>query len=158
MPARCASRRPMRRRPRSPRRSTPEIVQPGTRRSRQCAGGPSRDRRIPRTEPTIANDRATQQRSRRNPASRSTGRTRRFNEVLGIFARFTGRTILPSKNVTGNVSANIINLPWDVALKEVMNANGYDVTVNPDGVIVVDTFEAIAAVRRRFRCRRAPCG
>ena len=26
-----------------------------------------------------------------------------------------------------------------------MNANGYDVTVNPDGVIVVDTYEAIAA-------------
>jgi type IV pilus assembly protein PilQ len=68
-----------------------------------------------------------------------------INEVLGIFASFTNRTILPSRNVTGTVSATIINQPWDVALKEVMNANGYDVTVNPDGVIVVDTFEAIAA-------------
>ena len=47
--------------------------------------------------------------------------------------------------MVGTVTANIVNLPWDVALKEIMNANGYDVTVNPDGVIVVDTFEAIAA-------------
>ena len=41
--------------------------------------------------------------------------------------------------------ANITNLPWDVALKEVMNASGYDVSINPDGVIVIDTFENIAA-------------
>ena len=68
-----------------------------------------------------------------------------INDVLGVFAAFTGRTILPSKNVVGSVTANIVNLPWDVALKEIMNANGYDVTVNPDGVIVVDTYEAIAA-------------
>jgi type IV pilus assembly protein PilQ len=66
-------------------------------------------------------------------------------DVLATFAAFTGRTILPSKNVTGKVTASIIDLPWDVALKEIMNANGYDVSVNPDGVIVVDTYEAIAA-------------
>ena len=66
-------------------------------------------------------------------------------DVLAMFAAFTGRTILPSKNVTGKVTASIIDLPWDVALKEIMNANGYDVSVNPDGVIVVDTYEAIAA-------------
>jgi type IV pilus assembly protein PilQ len=68
-----------------------------------------------------------------------------ISDVLALFASFTGRTILPSKSVQGTVTANIVNLPWDVALKEVMNANGYDVTVNPDGVIVIDTFENIAA-------------
>ena len=68
-----------------------------------------------------------------------------INEVLGIFASYTNRTILPSRAVQGTISANIVNLPWDVALKEVMNANGYDVTVNGDGVIVIDTFENIAA-------------
>jgi type IV pilus assembly protein PilQ len=66
-------------------------------------------------------------------------------EVLGIFANYTNRTILPSRAVQGTISANIVNLPWDVALKEIMNANGYDVTVNPDGVIVIDTFDSIAA-------------
>ena len=68
-----------------------------------------------------------------------------ISDVLGVFSTFTGRTILQSKSVGGTVTANIMNLPWDVALKEVMNANGYDVTVNPDGVIFIDTFENIAA-------------
>ena len=67
-----------------------------------------------------------------------------INDVLGVFAAFTGRTILPSKGVVGTVTANITNLPWDTALREIMNANGYDVTINPDGVIIVDTFENIA--------------
>ena len=68
-----------------------------------------------------------------------------INDVLGVFAAFTGKTILPSKNVQGQVTANIINLPWDVALRKVMNAYGYDVTFDPDGVVIVDTFESIAA-------------
>ncbi len=68
-----------------------------------------------------------------------------INDVIAMFASFTGRTILPSKSVTGTVTATITNLPWDVALREIMNANGYDVTINPDGVIVIDTFENIAA-------------
>jgi type IV pilus assembly protein PilQ len=68
-----------------------------------------------------------------------------ISEVLGIFANFSNRTILPSRAVGGRITANIVNLPWDVALKEIMNANGYDVTVNPDGVIVIDTFDNIAA-------------
>jgi type IV pilus assembly protein PilQ len=68
-----------------------------------------------------------------------------INDVISMFASFTGRTILPSKAVTGTVTATITNLPWDVALREIMNANGYDVTINPDGVIVIDTFENIAA-------------
>ena len=67
-----------------------------------------------------------------------------INDVLGVFAAFTGKTVLPSKNVTGQVTANIINLPWDVALRKVMNAYGYDVTFDPDGVVVVDTYESIA--------------
>jgi len=67
-----------------------------------------------------------------------------INDVLGVFAAFTGRTILPSKGVVGTVTANITNLPWDTALREIMNANGYDVTINPDGVIIVDTFENLA--------------
>ena len=66
-------------------------------------------------------------------------------DVLAAFASFTDRTILPSKNVQGNVTANIINQPWDVALKKLMNANGYDVVIDESGIIIVDTFEAIAA-------------
>jgi len=66
-------------------------------------------------------------------------------DVLGMFATYSRRTILPSKNVSGAVTASIIDQPWDVALRSVMNANGYDVIVDPSGIIIVDTFEAIAA-------------
>jgi type IV pilus assembly protein PilQ len=68
-----------------------------------------------------------------------------ISDVLAAFSAFTGRTILPSKNVQGTVTANIICQPWDVALKAVMNANGYDVTLTPDGILIVDTFENIAS-------------
>lgn len=98
------------------------------------------------TEPTTANDRATAKQAQSQESRITvTWENASIHDVLAVFASFTGRTILESKNVTGNLSAAINNLPWDVALKEVMNANGYDVTINPDGVIVVDTFEAIAA-------------
>jgi type IV pilus assembly protein PilQ len=66
-------------------------------------------------------------------------------DVLAAFASFTGRTILPSKNVQGNVTANIVDQPWDVVLKKLMNANGYDVVIDESGILIVDTFEAIAA-------------
>jgi type IV pilus assembly protein PilQ len=68
-----------------------------------------------------------------------------ISDVLAMFASYSRRTILPSKNVSGNVTANIINQPWDVALRAVMNANGYDTIVDDRGIIIVDTFEAIAA-------------
>jgi type IV pilus assembly protein PilQ len=98
------------------------------------------------TEPTTANDRATAKQAQSQESRITvTWENASIHDVLAVFASFTGRTILESKNVTGNLSAAINNLPWDVALKEVMNANGYDVTINPDGVIVVDTFEAIAS-------------
>ena len=68
-----------------------------------------------------------------------------LSDVLAMFASYSRRTILPSKNVTGSITANIINQPWDVALRAVMNANGYDIIVDDRGIIIVDTFEAIAA-------------
>ena len=97
-----------------------------------------------RARPVAAPARARQQQSQ-EPRITINWDNASIAEVLGIFASYTNRTILPSRAVQGTISANIVNLPWDVALKEVMNANGYDVTVNPDGVIVIDTFENIAS-------------
>ncbi|HTE43671.1 MAG TPA: AMIN domain-containing protein [Gemmatimonadaceae bacterium] len=98
------------------------------------------------SEITTANDRATANQAQSQEARISwTGEKASIHDVLAMFAAFTDRTILASKNVTGEVTASVNRLPWDVALKEIMNANGYDVTINPDGVIIVDTFESIAA-------------
>lgn len=66
-------------------------------------------------------------------------------DVLAAFSAFTGRTILPSNRVTGTITATIISQPWDVALKKLMNANGYDVVIDDTGIIIVDTFDNIAA-------------
>jgi len=67
-----------------------------------------------------------------------------ITDVLASLASTFHRTILWSKNVGGNVSATIIDQPWDVALKSIMNVNGFDVTEDINGIIYVDTFEHIA--------------
>lgn len=69
-------------------------------------------------------------------------------EVLSSFSDFSGRTILPSRNVTGTVSAHITNQPWDVALRAILNANGFDAIEDPNtGIITVETLANIAAAR-----------
>src|SRR6266851_1444226 len=47
-----------------------------------------------------------------------------FREVVAGFAAFSGRTIIISKDVKGNVSAEIKNQPWDLAFAAVLEAQG----------------------------------
>jgi type IV pilus assembly protein PilQ len=68
-----------------------------------------------------------------------------IRDVLAEFQEFSGRTIIPGKNVTGKVTAYIVNKPWDVALRALLNANGFDATVDQNGIIIVDTFQSIAS-------------
>jgi type IV pilus assembly protein PilQ len=105
---------------------------------------PAAPTEMPKADASAATAKSTKQQSQ-EPRITVNWENASISDVLGVFSTFTGRTILQSKSVAGTVTANIMNLPWDVALKEVMNANGYDVTVNPDGVIFIDTFENISA-------------
>ena len=73
-------------------------------------------------------------------------------DVLAQFAAFSGRTIIPSRAVLGStgtsapkITAEITNQPWDVAMRAILNANGYDATQDENGIIIVDTFENIIA-------------
>jgi len=68
-----------------------------------------------------------------------------INDVLAQFAAFSGRTILPAKGVTGTITAEIIDKPWDVAMRAILNANGFDAQEDANGIIVVNTIEALAA-------------
>lgn len=68
-----------------------------------------------------------------------------IHDVLAAFAAFAGRTIIPSKDVAGKITAEITNQPWDVAMRAILNANGFDATEDANGIIIVDTFEHIAA-------------
>ena len=62
-------------------------------------------------------------------------------EVLKIFSEYSGRSIVPSNKVRGNLSASIADVPWDVALQALMQLNGFDVRENDYGMLTVDTFE-----------------
>ena len=66
-------------------------------------------------------------------------------DVLSQFAAFSRRTIIPAKGVTGDITAEIKDKPWDVAMKVILNANGYDAVEDANGIIIVNTLEALAA-------------
>src|SRR5207237_6989450 len=68
-----------------------------------------------------------------------------IRDVLAAFAAFSGRTIIPAKGVEATVTAAIINKPWDVAMKAILNAYGYDAIEDQNGIIVVNSIEALAA-------------
>jgi type IV pilus assembly protein PilQ len=63
--------------------------------------------------------------------------------VLRIFADYSGHSILSSNSVTGNVSASINDVPWDVALKAILNLNGFDAVQDDYGIITVNSFASI---------------
>ncbi len=60
-----------------------------------------------------------------------------FREVVAGFAAFSGRTIIISKDVKGNVSAEIKNQPWDLAFAAVLEAQGLAFNVLEGGIIQV---------------------
>ena len=47
-----------------------------------------------------------------------------ISDVMAGFAEFSGRTIILGQNVDRVIRAKIIDQPWDVALREVLDANG----------------------------------
>jgi len=66
-------------------------------------------------------------------------------DVLATFAEISGRTIVRGKAVTGTISAEIKDQPWDVAMKAILDAHGLAATEENSGIIVVDSYENILA-------------
>jgi type IV pilus assembly protein PilQ len=66
-----------------------------------------------------------------------------IQDVLAVFAEVSGRTIVRGKEVTGNVSAEIKDQPWDIAMKAILDAHGLAATEENSGIIVVDSYENI---------------
>ena len=95
----------------------------------------------PRREPSLADSRfvSMQQRSQQ-PRITIAWENADIHDVLAAFAAFSGRTIIPAKEVTGSVTAEISNQPWDVAMRAILNANGFDAVEDQNGIIIVDTF------------------
>ena len=60
------------------------------------------------------------------------------NDVLLAFAAFSGKSVVPSSNVTGFVTADINDQPWDIALRYILQGQGLDAEESPEGIIRVD--------------------
>ncbi|MEX2157384.1 MAG: AMIN domain-containing protein [Gemmatimonadales bacterium] len=60
-----------------------------------------------------------------------------IEDVIAGFAAFSGRTIIMSKNITGKVTAEIKNQPWDLALNAVLESQGLAIQMLPGGIFNV---------------------
>ncbi|HEV8508824.1 MAG TPA: AMIN domain-containing protein [Gemmatimonadales bacterium] len=60
-----------------------------------------------------------------------------IEDVVAGFAAFSGRTIILAKGITGNVTAEIKNQPWDLALNAVLESQGLSVQTLPGGILNV---------------------
>ncbi|HET7551410.1 MAG TPA: AMIN domain-containing protein [Gemmatimonadaceae bacterium] len=68
-----------------------------------------------------------------------------IRDVISAFAVYSGRTIVVGKGVTGNVSAEVRDQPWDVALRAILTSQGLAAKEDQDGIISVDSYQNIAA-------------
>jgi type IV pilus assembly protein PilQ len=92
----------------------------------------------PQFDPTIlvpAPQVATQQEARRISV---TWTQAPINDVLLAFAAFSGQSIVPGSNVTGFVTADINDRPWDVALQTILSTQGLVAEEDAYGIIRVD--------------------
>src|SRR2546426_8635560 len=60
-----------------------------------------------------------------------------IQEVVAGFAAFSGRTIVLNKGITGSVSAEIKNQPWDLAFNAVLESQGLAVNTLEGGIFQV---------------------
>jgi len=85
-----------------------------------------------------------------------------IQNVLFTFAEFSGRSIVPGAAVSGNVTADIRDQPWDVALRSILEAQGLVAQETESGIIRVDNIANLAeqeqvepVVTRPFRVNYA---
>ncbi len=69
-----------------------------------------------------------------------------IRDVIAAFATFAGRTIVTGRDVTGTVTAEIRNQPWDVALRAILQGQGLAASEDPaSGIITVDSYANVQA-------------
>ena len=64
-------------------------------------------------------------------------------EVLATFAEFSGRSIISGAGVTGSVTADIRDQPWDIALREILASHGLALGESESGIIRVEQVSKI---------------
>ena len=64
--------------------------------------------------------------------------------LLSFSVASGGRTIVAGPGVTGNITANIVDQPWDVALRSILRTHGFVAEETPTGIIEVHNAEDLA--------------
>lgn len=67
-----------------------------------------------------------------------------IRDVITAFSDFSHRTIVVGKSVDGFVTAVIIDKPWDIALRSVLQSQGFTAIEDSTGIITVDSYQNIA--------------
>lgn len=70
-----------------------------------------------------------------------------IRDVIAAFAAFSGRTIIAGRDVSGSVTAEIKDQPWDIALRALLGAQGLAASEDRYGIITVDSWRNLATVR-----------
>ena len=63
-----------------------------------------------------------------------------IRDVIAAFASFANRTIVVGKDVTGSITADVKDKPWDEALAAILTAQGLAASEEPNGIIIVDSY------------------
>lgn len=84
-------------------------------------------------------------------------------DVVRAFAEFSGNSVVVGSGVTGTITAEVRNQPWDTAMRTLLRAYGYDVREIAPGMLRVDPAAQAAAsvtlaplVSRAIRIRYIP--
>ena len=64
-----------------------------------------------------------------------------IRDVIAAFASFANRTIIVGKDVSGSITADVKDKPWDEALAAILSAQGLAASEEPNGIIIVDSFK-----------------
>ena len=96
--------------------------------------------RTPATVSSMAAARRQQQKPRITVSYDGTN----IRDVIAAFATFSGRTIVVGKDVSGDVTADIADKPWDVALQAILQSQGLAATEDASGIITVDSYRNLA--------------
>lgn len=69
-----------------------------------------------------------------------------IRDVVVQFAEHSGKTIVVGPAVTGTVRAQIVDQPWDIALKKILDGYGLAAIEDSTGIITVDSHRNLAAL------------
>ncbi|MBI4500271.1 MAG: AMIN domain-containing protein [Gemmatimonadetes bacterium] len=68
-----------------------------------------------------------------------------IDDLAAQFASFSGKSIVPGKEITDRFTAHITNQPWDVALNAILASHGLAALEEPPGIITIQSRTALAA-------------